>query len=124
MAKAQKKKEAKPAEKPVVDLVRKVGLLGIGIASLTRERAEKITSDLVKKGNITQTEGRKLTRDLIKRSISATKSMETKIDKELKKTMNAARFAKESDVKRLERKVAELEKKIDEKTPEKRKPAA
>ncbi len=124
MAKAQKKKEVKPAEKPVVDLVRKVGLLGVGIASLTRERAEKITSDLVKKGNITQTEGRKLTRDLIKRSISATKSMETKIDRELKKAMNAARFAKESDVKRLERKVAELEKKIEEKTPEKRKTAA
>lgn len=124
MAKAQKKKEVKPAEKPVVDLVRKIGLLGVGIASLTREKAEKITSDLVKKGNITQAEGRKLTKDLIKRSISATKSMETKIDKELKKTMNAARFAKESDVKRLERKVAELEKKMDEKAPEKRKTAA
>lgn len=125
MAKAQKKKTAsKPAEKPVVDLIRKIGLLGVGIASLTREKAEKITKDLVKKGNITEAEGRKLTQDLIKKSMVATKNMETKINKELKKTIKSAKFATAEEVRRLEKKLAELEKRLDGKTPENKKTAA
>lgn len=107
---AKKKKEC--TDNAVVDVIRKIGLLGVGIASLTKEKAEKITSDLVKKGNITQAEGRKLTEDLIKKSISAKKDIETKIDKELKKAMDSAKFAKDSDVKRLEKKIAQLEKKL------------
>ncbi len=107
-----KKKKKVSADNAVVDVVRKVALLGIGVASLTRDKAEKLTSDLVKKGNITQAEGRKLTSDLIKKSMATKKDMEIRIDKELKKTMNSAKFAKESDVKRLEKKVAQLEKKL------------
>lgn len=106
------KKKKKVSADTVVDVVRKVALLGVGVASLTKDKAEKLTSDLVKKGNITQLEGRKLTNDLIKKSMATKKDMEIRIDKELKKTMNSAKFAKESDVKRLEKKVAQLEKKL------------
>ncbi|MFH1127703.1 MAG: hypothetical protein ABIG84_06895 [archaeon] len=111
---ATKKKETaeKPADNAVMNVIRKIGLLGVGIASLTKEKAEKITSDLVKKGNITQEEGRKLTKELIDKSIATKRDLEKKVDTELKKAMNSARFAKESDMKKLEKKVAELEKRV------------
>lgn len=108
----KKKKKESAADNAVVDVVRKIALLGVGVASLTREKAEKLTADLVKKGNITQTEGRKLTQDLIKKSVATKKDMEKKIDTELKKAMDSAKFAKDSDMKRLEKKVAQLEKKL------------
>jgi len=108
----KKKKKVQPADNAVADVVRKLALLGVGVASLTKEKAEKLTAGLVKKGNITQTEGRKLTQELIKKSVATKNDLEKKIDTELKKAMNSAKFAKDSDVKRLEKKVALLEKKL------------
>ena len=108
----KKKKKVSEPDNAVADVVRKVALLGVGVASLTREKAEKLTADLVKKGNITQKEGRKLTQELIKKSVATKKDIEKRIDQDLKKAMNSAKFAKESDMKRLEKKVAQLEKKL------------
>jgi len=43
-------------------------LLSVGIASIAKENAEKISRELVKKGRLNEKQGRKLVNDLIKRS--------------------------------------------------------
>ena len=43
-------------------------LLSVGIASIAKENAEKITAELVKRGRLNECQGRKLVNNLIKRS--------------------------------------------------------
>ena len=43
-------------------------LLSVGIASIAKENAEKITAELVKRGRLNEGQGRKLVNNLIKRS--------------------------------------------------------
>jgi len=48
--------------------VRKMALLGIGIAAITREKAEQFADELVKKGEISEGESREFVKDLMKKS--------------------------------------------------------
>ena len=41
-----------------MDFIKKSMLAGIGLAALTREKAEKTVDDLIKKGEMTEKEGR------------------------------------------------------------------
>jgi polyhydroxyalkanoate synthesis regulator phasin len=64
-----------------MDILRKALLMGIGALSLTREKAEQITDDLVKRGEIASTE-RHRTIDVLLRETE-------RQEKELQKRINA-----------------------------------
>ncbi len=96
------------------EYLRKIGLLGLGIAVLTKEKAEEIANELIKKGEISQEEGVALAEDLLKQAEKQGTELNKKIDAQVKKTIKKINLASQDDIKSLEKKIKSLEKKIDE----------
>ena len=63
-------------KKEVKKLMNKGFLLSVGLASLTIDKADKIVKELIKKGNLNETQGRRLVSDLIKKSKNEKKKLE------------------------------------------------
>ncbi len=96
------------------EYLRKIGLLGLGIAVLTKEKAEEIANELIKKGEISQEEGVALAEDLLKQAEKQGTELNKKIDAQVKKTIKKINLASQDDIKSLEKKIKSLEKKINE----------
>lgn len=92
------------------EYTRKLALLGIGIAALTREKAEEIVSELVETGDLSEDDGKKMVKDLMSSSSKHKSALEKKIEDEVKKAAEKLNLASKDDIKRLEKKIAALEK--------------
>jgi polyhydroxyalkanoate synthesis regulator phasin len=64
----------------VSDLISKALLVGLGLASLTKDAIQKMVEDLVDQSKISESEGRRLVKDLQRRSTQARKSLEKQAD--------------------------------------------
>ena len=67
------------------DLIKKTILVGLGALSLTREKAEEITKDLIKRGEVAKIEEAKFVKDLMKRAEKSRVEIEKIIEKTLVK---------------------------------------
>jgi len=92
------------------ELVRKAMLMGIGVLSLTRETAEKLAADLAKKGEVTEEEGKRLADELIERGNKERAQIRATIEKHVQKLLAETGVATKSDLERLEKRLASLEK--------------
>ncbi len=92
----------------MLEYLKKIGLLGIGIAALTREKAEEIVDELVKKGELSSDEGKELVKDLLKKSEDQRKDLAKRIDFEVKKALNGLVVSR-SDIQKLEKRIEKLE---------------
>ncbi|RKX80856.1 MAG: hypothetical protein DRP57_12560 [Spirochaetes bacterium] len=94
------------------DLLRKGIFLGLGAASLTKEKVENLVNELVDKGDISKDKGSELLQELL----NLVKEQEGKIDKKINEEMNSLikklDLASKSDIKRLEKKIDALMKNI------------
>ncbi|MCD6122426.1 MAG: hypothetical protein J7K04_11365 [Spirochaetales bacterium] len=94
------------------DLLRKGILLGLGAASLTKEKVDKFVNELVDKGDISKDKGSELLQELL----NLVKEQEGKIDKKINDEVNSLikklDLASKSDIKRLEKKIDALIKNI------------
>jgi len=62
------------------DLMNRALLVGIGLASLTKDAIQKTAEDLVNRSKISEDEGRKLVKNLQQRSAKAQKALEKHVD--------------------------------------------
>ena len=62
-----------------MDIVRKAVLIGLGMISLTREKAEELADDLIKRGEIASAEKFKAVDALLKEADKQEKELEAKI---------------------------------------------
>lgn len=90
--------------------VRKMVLMGMGIAALTREKVEQLAEELVEKGEISEGESKDFVKDMMKRSEQQRGELEKKIESEVKKASAKLNLATKDDIKRMEKKIAALEK--------------
>lgn len=95
----------------MLEYLRKIGLLGIGIAALTKEKAEEIVNEFVEKGELSSEEGKELVKDLLKKSEEQRKELAKKIDSEVKKALKGLVVSR-SDIQRLEKRIEKLEGKL------------
>jgi polyhydroxyalkanoate synthesis regulator phasin len=110
----RKKEEVKPEEEakvsPLLASLRKVVLASIGAAAIAQEEAEDLINRLVERGEIAREEGRKLTQDMMaKRREKATAAFDARVHATLQK-MNVP---SKDDLKQVEKKLDELNKKLD-----------
>jgi polyhydroxyalkanoate synthesis regulator phasin len=91
------------------EYTRKLALLGIGIAALTREKAEEIVNEFVETGDLSEDDGKKMVKDLMNSSTKHKGVLEKKIEEEVKKAAAKLNLASKEDIKRLEKKIAAME---------------
>lgn len=94
-------------------LGRKMFLAGLGALSLTKERANEIAQELIKKGELSQSESKEFVKDLIDKAEEEKDKLLEKVRPEIEKSLEKMNFASKKSVEELEKKIDELGEKID-----------
>lgn len=102
--------------KEVSDIMKKVGLFGIGLWALTEEKIQDITDELVEDGEIKKEEGKKFVRDVIDEQKKQKEELESKITSKVQETFKKAEVATKDEVQELKDIIKELNDKIDKMT--------
>ena len=91
------------------EMLRKMGLFSIGVISLTQEKAEEFTQEMIKKGEMSREEGKKFVRDILSEKEKQVKDLEEKIDEKVEKVIQKSGLVMKSDLEALEKKIEKLE---------------
>lgn len=94
------------------EMFKKMGLFGIGVISLTQEKIEEFSQEMIKKGEISREEGRKFVKEVLSEQEKQMKDLEDKINKRVKETLGKSGVVMKSDIASLEEKIEKLEKVI------------
>ncbi|MEA2064979.1 MAG: phasin family protein [Patescibacteria group bacterium] len=93
------------------NLIKQTILAGLGVFSLSREKAEEITKDLIKQGELAKTEEAKFVKNLMERVEKSKGEMEKKTEKMVKKTLAKLNLPTRKELDELKAKVGRLTKK-------------
>ena len=99
----------------ISDTFKKMGLFGLGLISLTQEKIEEFSQEMIKKGEISREEGRRFVKEVLSEQEKQMKDLENKIDEKVKETLKKSGVAMKNDISSLEKKIEDLEKTIQEK---------
>jgi len=99
-------------------LLEKMILTGLGLASLTQDKAQKLVDELVKEGEMTEKDGAAMAKKVMDNIEKSRKEMESKVDKTVKEIIAKANVSSKKDLAVLEKKIDEINKKLDGKKTE------
>ncbi|MCD4676503.1 MAG: phasin family protein [Desulfobacula sp.] len=91
------------------DLLKKTILTGIGIASMTKDKIEKLGKKISEESKLTAEEGKKFINDLLKQSEKAKDDLEAQVQKLVKKALKKFNIPTREDLNRLEKRIKKLE---------------
>ncbi|HHX40898.1 MAG TPA: hypothetical protein GX715_13130 [Armatimonadetes bacterium] len=83
--------------------------LAFGAADMTRERAQAIVDELIRRGEATREQSNTMVEDLLRRGQQQREELRTLIRREVSDTMSRMNMATRDDTARLERRIQELE---------------
>jgi polyhydroxyalkanoate synthesis regulator phasin len=95
-----------------MDAVKKLTVLGLGLLDLTEEKARELADELIKRGEARSEQPGKLVKDLMARGEEVKKTVQKHIEGAVEKALERANLARARDLAALEKRVAELEKKL------------
>ena len=94
------------------EMIKKMGLFGIGVISLTQEKIEEFSQEMIKKGEISREEGKKFVKEVLSEKEKQMKDLEDKINNRVKETIEKSGVVMKSDIESLEKKIEKLEKAV------------
>ncbi|UCE20293.1 MAG: phasin family protein [Gemmatimonadota bacterium] len=92
----------------MADVLRKGLLASIGVFSLTKERAEELVDELVKRGEVSKEEKAKVVKELVDKAEARSKELAKKIDVQVKNTMAKMKTTKDEEIQSLKEKIDHL----------------
>ena len=96
----------------MIESLRKLGLLGIGVVAITEEKVKQVVNELVEKGEVSTEEGKTLVHELLAEKKKQVQELDEKISKGVQNAIGKSKIALKDDVSRLEDKITELEKTV------------
>jgi polyhydroxyalkanoate synthesis regulator phasin len=94
------------------EIIRKMGLFSVGVFSLTQEKVEEFTQEMIKTGDISREEGKKFVKEVLSEKEKQLSDLEDKINENFEKVMKKSGVVTKSDISALEKKIDKLEKTI------------
>ena len=91
--------------KEKIDYVRDVGLIGLGIVSLTRRRADEIAEKLIEASKKSKTEGKKMRKKVDDMAEKGRSTLLSMIREETKSMADEMELVTKDDLKELEKKL-------------------
>ena len=98
----------------MIDLIKKAIYTGVGMAMLTRDKAEDLVNELTQQAKLSEQEGKELFNSLLKQSEQARANVETKIDESVLSVIKRLNLASKDEVEALRAKVDELSARIED----------
>ena len=92
----------------MVDLIKKALYTGVGLAVLTKEKAEELVKDLTQQAKLSEQEGKELFDGLLKQSEQARNDFQAKVDEAVLTVVKRLNLATKDEVESLKAKVEEL----------------
>lgn len=89
-------------------------LAGLGLISITRENAEKIVDELIKKGELAREEKPEFVNKLLEKGKITKNEIEKLVENTMKNVIDRMNIAKVSDVEELKHEIESLKKEIKE----------
>jgi len=96
----------------MVDLIKKAIYTGVGLAVLTKEKAEELVRDLTQQAKLSEQEGKELFDSLLKQSESARNDLQSKLDETVLAVVKRLNLATKDEVASLKAKIEELSAKV------------
>jgi len=87
---------------------------GIGLAAITKEKAEEVISELIKKGEMSKEEGKDLLNTLINRMQEESERLKLKINEQVEHAITSMNLVRKSQLDEILQRLDELEKKLNE----------
>ena len=97
----------------MIDLIKKAVLTGMGVASLTKDKIEEFSRELIEKGKLTEQEGEKFVQEMRKRAEESRDALVLQTDKIVEATLNKMQLAKAADLEKLQVEIAGLRQEIE-----------
>ena len=74
----------------MVDLIKKAIITGVGLAVLTKEKAEELVQELTQQAKLSEQEGKELFDGLLKQSENARNDLQSKLDETVLAVVNGS----------------------------------
>ena len=95
-----------------MDAFKKEMLLGLGVISLTKEKAEEAVDDLIKRGEVSREERFKMVDKLLKEAEKQEEELSGKISETVQKAITKIGLATKKDLEDISKRLEEIEKRI------------
>ena len=96
------------AETKMIDLIKKALFTGVGMAVLTKEKAEELVKELTQQAKLSEQEGKDLVDGLLKQSEEVRIEFQAKVDDAVLSVVKRLNLASKDEVESLRTKLDEL----------------
>ncbi|MGB2805853.1 MAG: polyhydroxyalkanoate synthesis regulator DNA-binding domain-containing protein [Candidatus Zixiibacteriota bacterium] len=96
-----------------MDFFKKSVLFGLGVFDLTREKAEKIVDEMIKRGEMAQSDKAKAVKELLKGHDERMEKLKKKIDESVEKVTARVKGKDKEELAKLQKKIDELTKVVE-----------
>lgn len=98
----------------MIDLFKKTILMGVGIATMSKEKIEEWAKKVAEDGKLAKEEGKRFITDIVNQSDEALINMENKVREWVNSAINRLDIPSKSELDELRQRVDDLEKKLRE----------
>jgi polyhydroxyalkanoate synthesis regulator phasin len=91
-----------------MDILKEAIEVGLGSLALTREKAQKLAKDLVKKNKLEKNEGERLINELRQKGRKQEKQIAAALSKIMKQAFSQLNIASKADISRMEKEIKRL----------------
>lgn len=98
----------------MVDLFKKALYTGLGLAVLTKEKAEELVKEFAEQAKLSEHEGKELMDGLLKQSDQARTDFQARLDEAVSGAVSRMHLATRDDVETLRKKVDELSARLEQ----------
>ena len=95
-----------------MDIIRKAMLLGLGVISLTKEKAEELVDDLIKHGEVAREERFKVVDKLLEQAEKQERELVGKISETVQKVITDLGLPTKKDLDEISKRLEAIEKRI------------
>lgn len=95
------------------DFLEKTVLFGLGLFDLTKEKAEKIVDEMIKRGEMSQSDKAKAVKELLKGHEERIKKLKEKVDERVEEITARVRGKEREELSSLHKKLDELTKVVE-----------
>jgi len=103
-----------------IKILKKGGLVAIGLASITTKKADQLINSLVKKGRLSQKQGETLAKKVISETFKEQQKIRKQVVGEVAKSAKRVISVAEQEAKRLAKKIKPPKKKVKKKAKKKK----
>jgi len=96
----------------MIDLIKKAALTGIGVASLTSDKIEEFSKDLIDKSKMSEQEGEKFVKEMLSKAEDSRVSLKTQIESMVGAALSKVQLSRDEDLNELKSEIEKLREEI------------